>query len=111
MPLAFLIHRIKVPFDLVSYQIKSQFYLMIRKDDLMLNGKKLQYIRRLKGLSQVYIADCIGVSERWIGKVENEGSTPSQELYEKWLLALYGKIKPAKKETVTKKKATSKQDK
>ena len=64
----------------------------------MLNGNKLQYLRRLKGYSQKYIADCIGVSERWIGKVENEGEKPSQECYDKWLLALYGGLKPQKKQ-------------
>jgi transcriptional regulator with XRE-family HTH domain len=73
----------------------------------MLSGKKLQYIRVLKGLSQVYIADCIGVSERWIGKVENEGLAPSQEVYDKWLLALYGGLKPEKKEKVKTEKSVS----
>jgi transcriptional regulator with XRE-family HTH domain len=63
----------------------------------MLSGKKLQYIRRLKGFSQPYIASCIGCSERWIGKVENEGAVLSKELYDKWLLALYGGLKPQKK--------------
>lgn len=75
----------------------------------MLSGKKLQYIRRLKGLSQPYIASCIGVSERWIGKVENEGAILSEETYEKWLLALYGKLTPKKRETKqTKSVATKK---
>lgn len=73
----------------------------------MLSGKKLQYIRVLKGLSQVYIADCIGVSERWIGKVENEGLAPSQDVYDKWLLALYGGLKPEKKEKVKTEKSVS----
>lgn len=63
----------------------------------MLNGKKLQYLRRLKGFTQVYMAESIGISERWVGKIENENATPSQEVYEKWLLTLYGKLKPEKK--------------
>lgn len=62
----------------------------------MLNGKKLQYLRHLKGYTQKYIADAIGVSERWIGKVENEGETLSEETYNKWLQALYGNLKPKK---------------
>jgi transcriptional regulator with XRE-family HTH domain len=62
----------------------------------MLNGKKLQYLRRLNGYTQKYIADAIGVSERWIGKVENEGETLSEETYNKWLQALYGNLKPKK---------------
>lgn len=63
----------------------------------MLTGNKLQYLRRLKGYSQKHIADCIGVSERWIGKVENEGERPSEETYNLWLQALYGSIKPKPK--------------
>ncbi|WP_455714109.1 helix-turn-helix domain-containing protein [Anaerosporobacter sp.] len=66
----------------------------------MLTGKKLQYLRILKGYSQVYIAESIGVSERWIGKVENEGLAPSQEVYDKWLQCIYGNLKPVKKEKV-----------
>ncbi|MDF2844047.1 MAG: Helix-turn-helix domain [Herbinix sp.] len=72
----------------------------------MLNGKKLQFLRIYHGYSQKYIADAIGVSERWIGKIENEGSTPSEEVYENYLLALYGKLKPKKvkaEKTATKK--------
>ncbi len=73
----------------------------------MLNGKKLQYLRILKGFTQVYIADCIGVSERWVSKVECENCSISQEVYDKWILALYGGLKPVKKEKVepTKKKS------
>jgi transcriptional regulator with XRE-family HTH domain len=63
----------------------------------MLSGAKLQYLRRLKGYSQKYMADAIGISERWVGKIENENATPSEEVYEKWLLTLYGKLKPEKK--------------
>lgn len=66
----------------------------------MLSGKKLQYIRIRNNMTQVYIAECIGISERWVGKVENEGLAPSQEVYDKWLLALYGGLKPVKKEKV-----------
>lgn len=62
----------------------------------MLSGSKLQYLRRLKGYSQKYIADAIGVSERWVGKVENEGEKLSEETYNKWLQALYGNLKPKK---------------
>jgi len=74
----------------------------------MLSGSKLQYIRRLQGLSQVYISSCIGVSERWVSKVECENSPISQELYDKWLLALYGGLKPVKKEKASTKKVSSK---
>lgn len=62
----------------------------------MLSGYKLQYIRRLKGLSQKHIAECIGVSIRWVSKVECENSEISEETYLKWIDALYGKIKPVK---------------
>lgn len=71
----------------------------------MLSGKKLQYIRIRNNMTQVYIAKCIGVSERWIGMVENAGESPSQEVYDKWLLALYGGLKP-KEEKVEKSEPT-----
>lgn len=63
----------------------------------MLSGSKLQYLRRLKGYTQVYIAECIGASERWVSKVECENCPISEELHEKWLQALYGNLKPQKK--------------
>ncbi len=72
----------------------------------MLNGTKLQYLRRLKGYTQVYIADCIGASERWVSKVECENCPISEELHEKWLQALYGNIKPQKKAVVKEVKNT-----
>lgn len=63
----------------------------------MLNGKKLQYLRILKNISQKYMADSIGISERWVGKIENEGDSPSQEVYDKWLQVIYGNLKPKAK--------------
>ena len=66
----------------------------------MLSGYKLQHLRRLKGLSQQHIADCIDVSVRWISKVECENVSISEETYQKWLLALYGGLKPVKKSKV-----------
>lgn len=63
----------------------------------MLSGKKLQFLRIQKNMTQVYISKCIGITERWVGKVENEGETPSQEVYDKWILALYGGLKPVEK--------------
>lgn len=77
---------------------------------LLLNGKKLQYLRRLKGFSQVYMAESIGISERWVGKIENEGETPSKEVYNKWLLTIYGKLKPVKKEEVKPKQPVKKEN-
>ena len=75
----------------------------------MLSGYKLQYLRRLKGLSQKYIAECIGVSVRWVSKVECENSEISEETYLKWIDALYGKIKVKKLDKRTKEyKATQK---
>lgn len=63
----------------------------------MLTGSKLQHLRRLKGFTQKYMAESIGISERWVGKIENEGAVPSKEVYEKWLLTIYGKLKPKAK--------------
>lgn len=70
----------------------------------MLSGYKLQYLRRLRGLTQKHIAECIGVSERWIGKVENENCDIGEETYLKWIDTLNGKIKPVKKPKVDNKK-------
>ena len=75
----------------------------------MLSGTKLQYIRRLRGITQVYIADAIGVSERWVSKVECENCSISQETYDKWIWALnkpYEKVDKRTKEY----KATHKKD-
>ncbi len=63
----------------------------------MLNGRQLQFQRIYRGMTQKYIADCIGVTSRWIGKVENENVGISQEVYDKWILALNGGLKPTKK--------------
>lgn len=58
----------------------------------MLDGRKLKYIRLLKGLSKKQVADAAGITERWATKVENEGSKFNEEDYKKWLDVLYGKI-------------------
>lgn len=62
----------------------------------MLNGKKLKFLRIYHNYSQKYVADAIGVSERWIGKIENEGGIPSDEVYKKYLQVIYGNLKPKK---------------
>jgi transcriptional regulator with XRE-family HTH domain len=58
----------------------------------MLDGRKLKYLRLLKGYSKKHLAETIGISERWATKIENEGAIPSEEVYQKWLDVLYGKI-------------------
>ena len=64
--------------------------LFLRKERItLLSGSKLQYIRRLRNVTQEQIADEIGVSERWVSKVECENSSISQETYDKWVNALY----------------------
>lgn len=63
----------------------------------MLTGSKLQHLRRLKGFTQKYMAESIGISTRWVGKIENEDAVPSEEVYEKWLLTIYGKLTPQDK--------------
>lgn len=70
----------------------------------MLSGYKLQYLRRLKGLTQKHIAESIGVTTRWIGMVENENCGVDKDTYDKWIDALYGKIKPPKVSTKKKTK-------
>jgi len=55
----------------------------------MLSGQKLKFLRIRKKLTQKYIAEQTGVSIRWIKKIENNGAVPSEEVYKKWLNALY----------------------
>ena len=64
----------------------------------MLDGRKLKYIRLLKGFSKKQVADAIGISERWATMVENmelNCGYPSkfdEKTYKKWLDCLYGLI-------------------
>lgn len=59
----------------------------------MLDGRKLKYMRQLKGWSRKQIAEVIGISHEWVKKVENNNERPSEEVYRKWLNALYSDIK------------------
>ena len=70
----------------------------------MLSGRKLQFLRIYKGMTQQYLADCIGCSKRYIGMVENTNQTLSEEMYEKWIDALNGKLTPKPKNKENKKK-------
>lgn len=54
----------------------------------MLSGDKLKLLRINKGLSHQDLIDAIGVSERFITQVENKNVSMSEELYDKWIIAL-----------------------
>ena len=62
----------------------------------MVDGTVLKRIRIIKNKTRKYVAECCGVSERWIESVENSGSNPSEELYTKWINCLYDRV-PKKK--------------
>lgn len=55
----------------------------------MLAGHKMQLIRIQHNLSQQELADAIGCSTKVIGNYENERANISEELYLKWINALY----------------------
>ena len=63
----------------------------------MLSGRKLKFLRIYKNMTQQYLADCIGCSKRYVGMVENDNQNLSEEMYEKWVDALNGKLVPKKK--------------
>jgi transcriptional regulator with XRE-family HTH domain len=64
----------------------------------MLSGDKLRFIRIYHNISQKYLADCIGKSDRWVRKIESGEEIPTYEVYVNWLNACYGRLKPVKKE-------------
>ena len=70
----------------------------------MLSGRKLKFLRIYRGMTQKYLADCIGCSVRYVGMVENKNQNISEELYEKWVDALNGKLVPKPKNKEKKKK-------
>ena len=59
----------------------------------MLDGRKLKYMRLLKGWSQPQLAEQVGVSESMVKLVENNYRIPSEATYKRWLDALYSDVK------------------
>lgn len=55
----------------------------------MLSGHKMQLIRIQHKLSQQDVADAVGCSTKVIGNYENGRANISEELYLKWINALY----------------------
>ena len=73
-------------------------WFKIKKGDFkLLSGYKLQYLRRLRGITQEQIAESVGISKRWVSKVECDNEDISEEVYRKWIDTLNGKIKVNKK--------------
>lgn len=59
----------------------------------MLSYDKLQFLRIIHNVTQADMAECLGVSTRYVGMVEHGDETMSEETYKKWLNVCYGKIK------------------
>lgn len=57
----------------------------------MLPGKKLQFIRIYKGISQTEVATKLKVSKSYISMLENEKQDIPEYFYEKWVDVLNGK--------------------
>ena len=70
----------------------------------MLSGRKLKFLRIYRGMTQKYLAECIGCSKRYVGMVENDNQNLSEEMYKKWIDALNGKLVPEPKNKENKKK-------
>jgi len=56
----------------------------------MLSPEKLLLIRNLHNISQNELAERVGVKRNYISMMENRKQPISQELYDKWIKALYG---------------------
>lgn len=56
----------------------------------MLSPEKLLLIRNLHNISQSELADRVGVKRNYISMMENRKQPITQELYDKWIKALYG---------------------
>lgn len=69
----------------------------------MLSGQKMQLIRIQHHLTQKQVAEAIGCSIKIISEYENNRKYISQELYLKWINALY-QLEPEYKKTGRKKK-------
>lgn len=55
----------------------------------MLSGEKIKRIRLARGLSQKQIADFCKCDRAYISEIESFKRTPSEELYEKIIKAIY----------------------
>ena len=55
----------------------------------MISGEKLKRIRLSRGLSQRQIAEFCGCDRAYISEIESFKRIPSQELYEKFIKAVY----------------------
>ena len=62
---------------------------IILGDETMLAGHNMRLLRIQNGLTQQDIADAIGCSKRHIMNYENEYENISDELYLKWINAIY----------------------
>jgi transcriptional regulator with XRE-family HTH domain len=55
----------------------------------MLNGEQLKRVRELRGISQSMLANYLGITNRYIIYCEQGVYEPAEDLYERWINALY----------------------
>lgn len=55
----------------------------------MITGEQLKRIREMRGISQAMLANYLGITNRSIIYIEKMEHQISEELYERWIKALY----------------------
>ena len=55
----------------------------------MLNGEQLKRVRELRGISQSMLTNYLGITNRYIIYCEQGVYEPAEDLYERWINALY----------------------
>jgi transcriptional regulator with XRE-family HTH domain len=56
-------------------------------------GRRIQKVRKAKGLTQEQVADKIGTSTPWIGSIETGRALPNLQMLQKLARALQVKVK------------------
>ena len=64
----------------------------------MLSGEQLKFLRIYNGKTQKQVAEWCNISIRYVGMVEKNEETLSEETYKAWINCMYGIGKPLPKE-------------
>ena len=64
----------------------------------MLSGEQLKFLRVYNGVTQKKVAEWCNISIRYVGMVENNEETLSEETYNAWINCCYGIGKPLPQE-------------
>lgn len=80
----------------------------------MLSGEQLKFLRIYNNKTQKQVAEWCNISIRYVGMVENNEETLSEETYKAWINCIYGIGKPLPQEprcnqTAKKKKLADKE--